>query len=642
MATTDTNAGNQRKVPPTCPIMLTATGDNLIIWKIVMESLMRTQLNVWEVITKKLVKPVIPKDKTPTTEQEKTIKAVEEATLLANGMILTAIHPAIIESVYAGVDLATAYAPRIWDDIQRYCTTRTGASEQVAFSRFVSFAYDTGKAVEENVQQFSSIVQTIKLSGANIPDTLIQARILESLPKSWDPFKQSWTAVRPGDYEMLKEQVIAEGLRRKAADNQLDQTTALFTRFNMRNGGGNHRYRPQQHHHHHQQRPQHQQYQPRPHYSGWPPRNDRQGGHKPNFNKRIPRCTICYKNGHKSYQCRQRIPQNQHDRTEAHHVEAEALNVDEVDYEEEGTTWVADSGSTSNICNDIKLFEQYTPFDKPREVKIGGKQVLPAYGIGTVPLWIHDRGQWKICRLTEVLYVSRMRRCLISIAKATDANWEVTCRKDAIILRKGNVQVKADRVGDLYCLRAPSFSPQVYNTEKMQNAPAKTATKQQTTNATTTDTQKPTGVKANIEKQPTDIATEATQQSANPQASNATPQPEEGGNVTVNNLQNLHALLGHIGKSKVAQFLKREGIEYSGGEAETCEPCITSKQRRESFRTKPPDAIPQELGHVSTDLCTPTEPTRAGNRHFMAVTERHSGYRKLYLLKNKGQAAECL
>lgn len=57
--------------------------------------------------------------------------------------------------------------------------------------------------------------------------------------------------------------------------------------------------------------------------------------------------------------------------------------------------------------------------------------------------------------LSGVLLVPDLRDNLLSIAKITDNNFEVTFKKDhaVVIDRDGNVKLRADRVDNLYYLR---------------------------------------------------------------------------------------------------------------------------------------------------------------------------------------------
>lgn len=107
-------------------------------------------------------------------------------------------------------------------------------------------------------------------------------------------------------------------------------------------------------------------------------------------------------------------------------------------------------------------------------------------------------------------------------------------------------------------------------------------------------------------------------------------------------LQQFHEIFGHLGKQRVREMLSRLQIQFAPDEDETCEPCIRGKQTRASYRSRPTSAIAHEIGHVSTDLCSPSETSIGGHKHLMCVNDEYSKFRRAYYLKHKSEAATCI
>jgi len=76
--------------------------------------------------------------------------------------------------------------------------------------------------------------------------------------------------------------------------------------------------------------------------------------------------------------------------------------------------WLADSATTSHICNNHKVFITYSPI---KNVPIMGVGNLKAHakGQGTVQLQSHYKGRRYVLQLEDVLYVSDNRNNLLSL-----------------------------------------------------------------------------------------------------------------------------------------------------------------------------------------------------------------------------------
>lgn len=66
--------------------------------------------------------------------------------------------------------------------------------------------------------------------------------------------------------------------------------------------------------------------------------------------------------------------------------------------------WLADSGASSHMCNDIKWFKSISkePLDV-QSVTVGNGQQGPVHGVGVVTMSAFDGNAWATINLTDVL-----------------------------------------------------------------------------------------------------------------------------------------------------------------------------------------------------------------------------------------------
>ena len=87
-----------------------------------------------------------------------------------------------------------------------------------------------------------------------------------------------------------------------------------------------------------------------------------------------------------------------------------------------GENWIIDSGATSHMCNNKKLFRELNTLRKPQEVTLGDEHVLEVTAEGTVPLqMLLPDGRTQRCNLNNVLFVPKLSHNLLSVSKASEA-----------------------------------------------------------------------------------------------------------------------------------------------------------------------------------------------------------------------------
>lgn len=87
-------------------------------------------------------------------------------------------------------------------------------------------------------------------------------------------------------------------------------------------------------------------------------------------------------------------------------------------------SWIADSGASSHIANQREMFIEYTPINGT--LNVAGGMTARIEGTGTVIMRGTDINSPKNFKLTNVLYVSSTRHCLLSGPRLDQAGGEAT------------------------------------------------------------------------------------------------------------------------------------------------------------------------------------------------------------------------
>lgn len=293
-------------------------------------------------------------------------------------------------------------------------------------------------------------------------------------------------------------------------------------------------------------------------------------------------CYKCGKIGHMANRCKRKTKKTAKPQQPADTANIDALNI-QIGNVSSNHTFLIDSGASHHVVNDLKWFTTYEQFTSIRNVRMGSSHSLSAYGEGLVILAVGENDQLVNVELHNVMYVPKMRHNLISVSSLTDDGYTVAANKHAMTLCKNNISVTASRIDKLFALRVSdvvSIKAVEFN-ESLCPEPRKTS------------------------------------------------------------LRLAHQTLGHIGIDKVKQLLTRYKINYEDDFTE-CESCVQGKMHRASYNLKPSESKIRHIGVIHTDLCSPSEVSLGRSKHFMILTDCYSKFRKVYFLKTKDEASDCL
>ena len=541
-------------------VILAPNGSNYISWKTVMPSVLDGEPYAWEV-TKGTLNPPGP-DKANTPEGKTQMKNFTIGNRAARYVLMNSIHPNLAVSLFLD-NAETVEAQEIWRRIKHSFTKKNGGLKEIALTQFMKFKYEPSVPVGDNLLNFRKIVYRMNSLGVSMDDEVQCTKLLESLPSSWEPFRQGWSArtEQQKHLEILIELIEAESLRRGQFDT--DEITAMFSRFTAR------------------------------------------GSHfrKKNFQRTTTvnsevTCYNCNQRGHMQAQCRlprrglqqgrgyargrsrnrggrTRQPQPQINITEALIVECGPIEINNAVLDEE---FVVDSGTTHHMVNNLKWMTDYRPFEESREVKLGGSRALSAQGVGVAQVTTIINGKSTTLKLSEALYVPKLRRNLISVGILADDGLDIKVSRDAIKIIQGQDEIEAKRCNGLFVLSM---------TEEVQ-------------------------AEGNIAKMKKKMS-----------------------------LLEAHKKFCHINVKTIKQMLEREGHEVVDDFVH-CDVCTRGKMHRASFKPKPKSVVAPRTGYIHADLCAVSTKSFGGANYFLTLTDDLSRFRKVYFLQSKDETAECI
>ena len=221
----------------TCPVILDERGQNYFVWKEIVAVYLSNEDNVWEVVQGKLLPPDIPEKTTPTEDQQKLKDKYNAANRRARVILFGSINPNLTATIFHGATMEVR-GNEIWDELQRRYAKQSGALKDAAMIKFTTFKFSQNRTIEENLLQFTRVIQKAAEVGVTIAGDLQCSRLLAALPRDWDTFVMSW-ATKDEDQKhigTLTEMIRGEAIRRQS-DGGVDNAIALFTQMKFSGRG---------------------------------------------------------------------------------------------------------------------------------------------------------------------------------------------------------------------------------------------------------------------------------------------------------------------------------------------------------------------------------------------------------------------
>ena len=235
---TKTDATTQDKwcnIRPT--VMLDVKGKYYGPWKIATQLELEEQ-QVWGLISENaeggIIEPPLiepPTRTTKTTAEQQQFDKWKKADFKGKRIIIKSLEPMMIKKQFSGGQtLENSTTISLWENIKTLCTSLEGGKKRLAFEAFSRFTYDTSRSAELNLERFEDIMNRLELGDVSLDIDIQMSRLLDSLPESWESFKQAHSG--DGSFDTLKTAVLQEA-NRQQQQHSTDHTTALFARTSL-------------------------------------------------------------------------------------------------------------------------------------------------------------------------------------------------------------------------------------------------------------------------------------------------------------------------------------------------------------------------------------------------------------------------
>lgn len=133
-----------------------------------------------------------------------------------------------------------------------------------------------------------------------------------------------------------------------------------------------------------------------------------------------------------------------------------------------GKNWCLDSGASTHLCNDERIFQEITD-PNHGVLNLANNSTSETLGKGTVKFKTSVNGDLKCISLENTSHASDLRTNLMSVSKITDQGFSVLfdnkCAK--ILNSKGEMQLYAGRMGNLYYVKEACDSANIVSNSKV-------------------------------------------------------------------------------------------------------------------------------------------------------------------------------
>jgi transposase InsO family protein len=270
--------------------------------------------------------------------------------------------------------------------------------------------------------------------------------------------------------------------------------------------------------------------------------------------------------------------------------------------------WIVDSGATRHMSADRDFFIQFTP-DYKKRVVLADNSVTTSEGIGTGVLrFCGPSGQQRSIKVTNVLYVPKLRSSLISVPVLTETGYNVEFSGDECrVCFQGETVLVAKLMSSLYVVGGSSQSSEADKLATVSGAKAFGS--------------------SNIGGQRTDVPVPAGDSAK--------------GDVTVDCIHGWHRRLGHRDMRSIRILCDKglaDGIKLVDCSCkDECEVCLRGKFARLPFpETNSKSAKVMDLVH--SDVVGPMETETPGKRkYYVTFVDDYSRYTVVYLMTTKAE-----
>lgn len=298
-------------------------------------------------------------------------------------------------------------AKEMWDKLHAVYEQKSETSIHLLQKKFYSYAMEDDDSVATHISKLEDLAQQLKDLGVEIPMSMVQTKILMTLPSTYSHFHSAWesTAAAERTLKNLTSRLMVEEARILASETEAN-SSAYFARM------------------HSKQRSYQQK-----------SKNVKQG-----------KCYQCNKIGHWKRDCPTlkavgSRPNPDDDEVDALVCEAFVSEEEFHSSEHDSDKWFMDSGASDHMSNKRGWFRNFKELEVPIRVRIGNGKHILATGIGDISILAFNNKIWVEKRLMDVLFVPEIKLQLFSFGTTLDKGLTFTANRRECYFMKNDVIV---------------------------------------------------------------------------------------------------------------------------------------------------------------------------------------------------------
>ncbi|KAL0404019.1 UNVERIFIED_CONTAM: Retrovirus-related Pol polyprotein from transposon TNT 1-94 [Sesamum radiatum] len=336
-------------------------------------------------------------------------------------------------------------AKELWEKLEELYTETSLPTKLFLLEKFFKYKLDLSKNIDENIDEFTKLIQDIKLTGDNSIDDYSPIVLLNAIPDTYNDVK---SAIKYGRDSVNLETVI-NSLKSKEIDLKMNKPSQSSNEVNMVRGRNKNRNFGYKFRRHSKNRSRSRgRSNSRPKYQDDKNRNEKQKEEK---NRDDRRCYNCGGRGHFIKDCKK--PKKKNSNESANSVDENngegymICDVNAVNLSANMNEWLIDSGCTFHMTPFKEILTNYKS-GKFGSVSMANEKLSEVHGYGDVCLFFENG--FKIT-LKNVRYVSDLCHNLMSCAALEEEGLEGRWGKGIMKIMKGSLTVfKAEKRRNLY------------------------------------------------------------------------------------------------------------------------------------------------------------------------------------------------
>uniref|UniRef100_A0ABD2X129 Reverse transcriptase Ty1/copia-type domain-containing protein n=1 Tax=Trichogramma kaykai TaxID=54128 RepID=A0ABD2X129_9HYME len=386
-------------------------GQNFQLWKFQIKTILVAH-DLLDIVEGATVKP----ESTSTNANEAAIKAWVKSNAKAMFVISSSIE-------YSQLDylINCTTASEMWTKLSNIHEQKSTSNKLALTTRFHEYKKAPGDTVSQHIAKIENLASQLKDIGQPVPEVMIMAKIISTLPSKYNAFISAWDSVPEADQSLdrLRERLLREETR-MTSDDDVDRAFTATT-SSARNIG-----------HLHQSNNQEKRNRVCNHCKK-PGQIAKYCFAKKRANKARKESASDGSQHTAAFIVAQRTGSSPKSKFEKFRERALRYDCDEKD------VWFLDSGASRHICCRREWFSDFLP-TRDDSVYLGDGSELKVKGQGNVAIKRCVNDVWMDGVIQDALYVPTMDKNLIATGVLTSNGYSVVLKNDnASIYSRENV-----------------------------------------------------------------------------------------------------------------------------------------------------------------------------------------------------------